>query len=547
MCFGNVFGNDDNVFCLILDRVDYGHTPTTESKCSQLLKDLRMEIPRFYLHMSPTFDFRIGRGGVTFDYWQQRLVELSSISVLMNHSSHWHEYKPESDPGAYILRVFIGFDRFRIHNKSSGKEGSLYIYSRKSGRLIKCMPDGRGYLGLENTGSMYCQGLTVIIDDIGGQLPLNPTKQDIAFAEQTNGAIHEENLVAHIGLLAKTYYKYHLDKFENRTELTKMIKEFGSGRVQVSNSKDINSSELTTFEYETVGHFIDGRKKIRIARASLKIKSGRDTCLQLIPRSLLIPSPLAQALVVDTERDDQNESRKRRASEITTERDRAAFPAQPIPDNVVVRNTFQPMARMSVRNNIVAQQTRPLSNASTRGKTLNHLAAMQQNTLQHQEHQPPTPPPMIQQPLLNQQPTQQPMPSSNALDPQVSSIVDSYKVVLQRYKSQLQQSAAKIHELQTKNAKIQELQATNEQLMDAMRKKDAQVQRHLQERDNTIQELQARNATIHELLTSNEQLMKVLNDKDAQVQRLEAETTSLKRQLIEIVQNRAEVETSEMI
>ena len=513
MCFGTIFGNDDNVFCLILDRVDYGHAPTTESKCSQLLKDLRMEIPRFYLHVPWTFDFRIGSGGVvTFDYWQQRLVEFSSISVLtMNHSSYWHEYKPESDPGAYKMRVLIGFDRYRTSNKSLGKEGSLYIYSRKSGRLIKCMPDGRGYLGLGNTGSMYCQGLTIIIDDIGGQLPLNPTKQGIAFAEQTNGAIHEENLIAHVGFLAKTYYKYHLDKFRDRTELTQMIKDFGNGRVEVGNSKDIDSSELTTFEYKTTGHLLDGRKKIRFQRGSLKIKSGCDTRLQLIPRSLLIPPsripsprPLAQAQVVDTRRDDQNGSRKRRASEIMTGRERVAFPAQPsLNNNVAVRNTFQPIAKMAGHNNIVAQQTRPLSNASARGKTLNHLVAMQQNDLQHQQHQQPIqpPPPMIQQPLLYQQP----QPSSNAFDPQASSIVNSYKVVLERYKSQLKQSVAKIQELQTKNAKIQELQATNEQLMDAVRKKDAQVQR------------------------------------------LEAETTSLKRQLIGIVQNRAEVETSEMI
>ena len=504
MCYGDTFGNDDNVFCLILDRIDYGHTPTTESKCFELLKDLRMEIPRFYLHMSSTFDFRIGRGAVMFDYWQQRLVELSSISVLMNHSSHWHEYKSDADKGAYNLRVLIGFDRYRINDKSLGKEGSLYVYSRKSGRLIKCMPDGRGYLGLQNTGSMYWQGLTVIIDDIGGHLPLNPTKQAIAFAEQTNGAIHEENLIAHVGVLAKTYYKHHLDKYNNRTTLTKMIKDFGNDRVQVSNLKDIDSSELTTFEYSTVGFAIDGKKKIRIdAKVPLMVNAGRDTRFSLVPPRK--PSPPPPVQLVHRRGSDQNESRKRSSSDfITTGRERLARSKRA--NNVAVGKSLQPTAGMSGYNNIVAQRTGP---SSTRGKTMNHLVSIKQSTLQHQQQQTFTPiqRPIIQQPLLHQPPTRQSQPlTTNAFDPgRISPIEDSYKVLLQQHNSLLQERDAKIHELQTKDAKIQELQTVNEQLKD------------------------------------------VLSKKDEQVQRLEAQAISLQHQLIEIVQNRAEIETSEMI
>jgi len=312
MCFGDTFGNDDNVFALILDRVDYGHTTTTESKCFELLKDLRKEIPRFYLHVPSTFDFRIGRGAVAFHYWQQRLVELSSISVLMNHSSYWYEYKPESDAGAYKLRVLIGFDRFRINDKSSGKEGSLYIYSRESGRLIKCMPDGRGYLRLQNTGSFYCQGLTVIIDDTGGQLPLNPTKQAIAFAEQTNGGIHEENLITLVGALVKVYFEHHLNKYNSRATLTKMVKEFGDDPVEVDNMKDIDSSELTTFEYGTAPWVKEGRTLLRIdKKVNLKVKAGRDTRFLLIPPRK--PSPPPREVVVATRRvdDQQNNGRSR--------------------------------------------------------------------------------------------------------------------------------------------------------------------------------------------------------------------------------------------
>ena len=363
LCFGDTFGNDDYVFALILDRVDYGHTATTESKCFDLLKDLRIEIPRFYLHVPSTFDFRIGRGKVAFHYWQQRLVELSSISVLMNHSSYWHEYKPESDPGAYKLRILIGFDRFRVSDKSSGREGSLYIYSRESGRLIKSMPDGRGYLRLENTGSMYCQGLTVIIDDVGGQLPLNPTKQAIAFAEHTNGGIHEENLITLIGALVKVYFHHHLNKYnKKRTMLTAMVQEFGKDPVEVENMKDIDSSDLTTFEYGILSWVKEGRKLLRIdKKVKLKVKAGRDTRFLLIPPRNPVPPT---QVIATTRRDVQHGSRKRRADDIAAAAD--ILDADDLPTehalNVAVadsslRQKGLQTAGMNGCNNVVQQPT----------------------------------------------------------------------------------------------------------------------------------------------------------------------------------------------
>jgi uncharacterized protein YdcH (DUF465 family) len=53
-------------------------------------------------------------------------------------------------------------------------------------------------------------------------------------------------------------------------------------------------------------------------------------------------------------------------------------------------------------------------------------------------------------------------------------------------------------------------------------------------------ELQTKNAKIEELQAENDQLEDDVRDKDQA-------NTALKQQLIEIVQNRAEVETSEMI
>jgi len=525
LCFGDTFRNDDNVFALILDRVDYGHTATTESKCFELLTDLRKEIPRFYLHVPSTFDFRIGRGAVAFHYWQQRLVELSSVSLLMNHSSSWHEDKPEADPGAYKLRVLIGFDRFRINNQSSGKEGSLYIYSRESGRLIKAMPDGRGYLRLQNTGSMYCQGLTVIIDDIGGQLPLNPTKQSIAFAEQTNGGIHEENLITLVGALVKVYFDHHLNKYKNRTRLTQMVQDFGDDPVEVDNMKDIDSSEFTTFEYGVTPWVKDGKTLLRIdKKVNLKVKTGRDTRFLLIPPRT--PSPPAQEVqeVVAARRDDHQSGRqKRRAHEISEARiEAAALHAASILNNTVDRRG-QPAAGMNGNNNAARQlavQFKPLigptvhrnelpqqwrqtqsvlnqssirpTEASNIAQTLDHSNATQQNTPQH-EQQPISHQPLFNHKLFRQSQSQSPPnPSGQS---RVSAGEEHYKHHCKKL----------IGQLSERDAKIQSLETEKKQLMD------------------------------------------IIREKDEQVKRLEAQTTNLKHQIIAIVQNRAEVETSEMI
>jgi hypothetical protein len=525
LCFGDTFGNDDNVFALILDRVDYGHTATTESKCFELLTDLRKEIPRFYLHVPSTFDFRIGRGAVAFHYWQQRLVELSSVSLLMNHSSYWHEDKPETDPGAYKLRVLIGFDRFRINNQSSGKEGSLYIYSRESGRLIKAMPDGRGYLRLQNTGSMYCQGLTVIIDDIGGQLPLNPTKQSIAFAEQTNGGIHEENLITLVGALVKVYFDHHLNKYKNRTRLTQMVKDFGDDPVEVDNMKDIDSSEFTTFEYGVTPWVKDGKTLLRIdKKVNLKVKTGRDTRFLLIPPRT--PSPPAQEVqeVVAARRDDHQSGRqKRRAHEISEARiEAAALHAASILNNTVDRRgqpaagmngdnnaarqlavQFKPLIGPTVHRNELPQQWRQTQSvlnqssirpteASNIAQTLDHSNATQQNTPQHEQQ------PISHQPLFNHQlfrQSQSQSPSNPSGQSRVSAGEEHYK----------HQCKKLIGQLSERDAKIQSLETEKKQLMD------------------------------------------IIREKDEQVKRLEAQTTNLKHQIIAIVQNRAEVETSEMI
>ena len=273
------------VFAVILDCVAYGDRHYSNGMSSQLadpIKDLRSEIPRTYLHIPAGFDFRIGsskmnREKLIFDYWPQRLVELSSFSVHVNECVPWHQ--GDDEVRGYKLRVFAGFDRMRINSPDEGKSASLYVYSRQSGRLIKYEPDARFILGLNASGSMYCSGLTILVDDIGGKLPLNPTKQDIAFGEQDNGYVHKENLYIWVGAVTRFFYDHHLMKFDQKKrELTEKIKGFGPD-ITTARMKEIDRCHLTKFNLQ---YSFYGGKSIRIKRNPKEIV-GRDTHFSLVP------------------------------------------------------------------------------------------------------------------------------------------------------------------------------------------------------------------------------------------------------------------------
>lgn len=258
------------VFAIVLDNISCG-----DRRDQDPIKDLCEAIPYTYLHIPPSFDFRIGNTSarkeqIVFQYWPQRLVELSSFTVMVSEKFPWHD--PQSHVDSYKMRVFMGFDRMRLQ---TGKTSTtLYIYSRESGRLIKREGDARFLLGLSNSGSMYCQGLTVLIDDIEGKLPLNPTKQDVAFGEQAHGEVHKDNLFAWVGCVVKFFYEYHLAKFDNkRTRLTAKLSEFGSDPIK-TRLKELDRSHVTTFS----AHFsYYAKKSIRIDRKTAEENVGADT------------------------------------------------------------------------------------------------------------------------------------------------------------------------------------------------------------------------------------------------------------------------------
>ena len=169
------FYNSQYVFGVILDKMSYSNPKKKSDEGSNHqqqpaspIQDLRAEIPKTYLHVPPSFDFRIGnssmnREKIVFHYWPQRLVELSSFTIQINKDIPFTQngFNQNTADNSYKLRIFCGFDRMRMNEKEARVTGSLYIYSRMSGRLIVYKEDARADLKLNNGGSMYCSGLTI--------------------------------------------------------------------------------------------------------------------------------------------------------------------------------------------------------------------------------------------------------------------------------------------------------------------------------------------------------------------------------------------------
>ena len=172
--------NERFVFMVIINRLHQVDAKEMNAQqkliANNMLKELYTEIPRLYLHVPNSFEFMIGNKRAEFKYWPKHLVELSSFTVKINKKIPWQDMFNPTE--FYELRIFVGFDGIKMTDSTAKKEMALYVYSRQSGRLISQTHDARTLCGLPAGGTEFCQGLTVIIDDAGGNLPLNPTKQD---------------------------------------------------------------------------------------------------------------------------------------------------------------------------------------------------------------------------------------------------------------------------------------------------------------------------------------------------------------------------------
>ena len=172
---------DSHVFCVILHHLRHAQeTHACQQDTISLMNQLRDEMPRQYIHVPSTLDVRVDNKPIAFSYWQQRLVELTSFQVKVDPHHPFTTAQDWRDPAeGYTLRIYVGFDP--IHQEKGSAFASLLVYSRQSGRLIKHSKDALGVLGLPTGGTDYAQGLTILVDDFHGKLPLNATKQDVSF------------------------------------------------------------------------------------------------------------------------------------------------------------------------------------------------------------------------------------------------------------------------------------------------------------------------------------------------------------------------------
>ena len=157
---------------------------------------------------------------------------------------------------------------------------SIYIYSRASGRLVQYEQDARTMLGLNAGGAEFCQALTVIIDDIEGHLPLDPTKQGVAFGHQTNGHVHQENLFSVVCGITQFYYHYHKKKYGSKKVLTAKILELTQAKLP-NKLKSIQDLVLTDYGV----HFsITKHNRIQVDHTCrVEEEVGPDTIFCLLP------------------------------------------------------------------------------------------------------------------------------------------------------------------------------------------------------------------------------------------------------------------------
>jgi hypothetical protein len=231
-----------------------------------LLKTLHEKLPYLYLHLHD-LDVRVENKAMESIYWERRLAELSRFELQLSQTELWSKIQKsrwQNNKGKNVydvtnqkeaVRFFCGFDPYRCRgriqhlvNDGKGKKGGveaveddtvmsyvpggstiggeitqmgnnsaikIYLYSRQSGRLIKVQNDPRNELGLTSGSSDFCQGLTVIIDDYNGTLPLNPTKQDTAYGHSKHGQIHAANLKEWTAAITHFYWNYHHDRCGN--------------------------------------------------------------------------------------------------------------------------------------------------------------------------------------------------------------------------------------------------------------------------------------------------------------------------------------------
>ena len=242
--FGKHWKQYDHVFCVILCKLRHGvllgqsqenevneqadEEDNYKGRTKYMLDTLANELPQKYIHVADSIQIVIQHRSVPFYYWERRLIELTKFEIVVDRKNDYStskNWKNPRDEDATTLEVYLGFDPFRVTDGKKQSPASLYVYSRPSGRLIKYWKDARGELGLSAGSTDFCQGLTILLFDYQGSLPLNPTKQDLSFGMEEHGQVHHKNLMEWIAAVTHLYYTFHLDHFGGKkSEISEAVK-----------------------------------------------------------------------------------------------------------------------------------------------------------------------------------------------------------------------------------------------------------------------------------------------------------------------------------
>lgn len=266
-----VWGDCNYVFALIVH--DLVHARVTEmdgedgtqAKVTELLAKVKKELPRQYLHVPNSITVLIDNAAVNFAHWQRRLAELTKYKVwvdkqerlCLRHAEQASQdlYQNDCD-SAHAVYVYVGFDPTRVGNGRENKSEAscqMFWHSRRNGRLIKHESEARFTLGLSIGSTDFCQGLTVIVDDFGGVLPLNPTKTDFAFAESAHGTVHRQNLNAWVGAVTKVYWTFFRNRYDKKGILGQAVAAIQMDAAQLITEENDSQPSFRDCKFNTLG------------------------------------------------------------------------------------------------------------------------------------------------------------------------------------------------------------------------------------------------------------------------------------------------------
>lgn len=404
--WNEIWAREEHVFMLILSDLIHGQKrkrapptpggvknnlippPTRTSSddvdsVDSFIDEIRSILPKQYIHIPSSFHLRVGGKPIEFEYWPNRLVALTEfgVPIVKTHpfyeDAYWNQMKHRDKKDWYLIKLYIGFDGTRCKTKGTA---SLFVYSRKAGRLITKIDDVRSFLSLGASGTDYCQGLTIILDDEEGNLPLNPTKQDLAFGEEEDGDSHKTNLYAWAGACAYAFWNHYFEMCNKRKEL--LGDQVSSSFVGTTKPQELRPLRESYFN-KFVAPEWKKYKKTRIRRANKRYsgQKGPDTYFQVQPPppppSLTIPkSPPSHQQTTkkkrkrsleeedtaargsnDPELEDSNQDRKPRAVE--------GFRSTPIRRLAVIRTTSIPKVAIIGREQSMEQKQAPAHDGTT--------------------------------------------------------------------------------------------------------------------------------------------------------------------------------------